>query len=112
MNVNKKRKLRRKPGWYFIACIVGILVLYTGMNFTRGVYRIWRLSHIKNEEIKAIHDTEVQIEKLELEIERLKTDSLYIEEIARKEYGMIKKGEEVFHITLPDTTKRGDKDGR
>ena len=105
--MNKKRKIKRKPGWYLIASIVLIIVLYASMNFSKGIYKIWRLSRIKNEEIKAIHNVKEEIEKIEIEIERLKTDSLYIEEIARKEYGMIKRGEEVFHITLPDTAKRG-----
>ena len=110
--MNKKRKIKRKPGWYLIASIVLIIVLYASMNFSKGIYKIWRLSRIKNEEIKAIHNVKEEIEKIEIEIERLKTDSLYIEEIARKEYGMIKRGEEVFHITLPDTAKREEKDGR
>ncbi len=107
MNVNKKRKLKRKPGWYIITSAVIIIVLYASINLSKSVYKIWRLSRMKNEEIKAIHDITEDLEKIELEIERLKTDSLYIEELARKEYGMIKKGEEVFHITLPDTSDKG-----
>lgn len=47
---------------------------------------------------------------LEREIERLTSDTLYIEEIARKEYGMIKKGEEVYHISLPDSGEQKKKD--
>lgn len=34
--------------------------------------------------------------KLEQEIEKLKNDSAYLEEIARKEFGLVKKNEIVF----------------
>ena len=66
---------------------------------------------MKTEE-KALNDDHQKKEALMKEIERLNTDSTYIEEIARKEYGMIKKGEKVFHITLPDSANKGKKDAR
>ena len=112
MILNKKRKLKRKPLWYLITAVIFIIVLFTCVNFSKGIYKIWRFSRLKNEEIKAIEDLNKENEKLELETERLKSDSIYIEELARKEYGMIKKGEEIFHITLPDTITKGKKDER
>lgn len=100
----KKRKIKRKPGWYVITTIILVIVLFAAINFSKGIYKIWRLSRIKYKEEKALNDAVNEKGLLEREIEKLKTDSLYIEEIARKEYGMIKNGEEVFHITLPDST--------
>ncbi len=76
------------------------------------MYKIWRLSRIQHTEERALKSTIEEKKRLESEIERLKTDSLYIEKIAREEYGMIKKGEEVFHITLPDTESEGENDER
>jgi cell division protein FtsB len=38
------------------------------------------------------------------EIERLKNDSAYIENIARKELGMVAKGEVVFKVPNPSST--------
>ena len=47
-------------------------------------------------------------ELLEAEIGRLEADSLYIEEIARREYGMVREGEEAFRLTLPDSAGNGE----
>ena len=49
---------------------------------------------MKHREEKALNDAIKEKELLELEIEKLTEDSLYIEEIARKEYGMVKNGED------------------
>lgn len=38
-------------------------------------------------------------EKLRAEIERLKNDPVYLEEIAREKYGLIKKNEQVFDFS-------------
>ena len=110
--MKKKRKLKRSPGWYLVTIIIIIAAFIISFNFSKGIYKIWILSRQKKTEEKAINKAVKEKENLELEIKRLKTDSLYIEEIARKEYGMIKKGEEVFHITLPDTAAKGKKDER
>ncbi len=46
-------------------------------------------------------------EKLQEEIERLKNDLVYLEEIAREKYGLIKQNETVFDFSRPqkDSTK-------
>jgi len=105
----KKRKIKRKPAWYIITSVILIIVFFASINFSKGIYRIWRLSWIKHKEEKALNDTIKEKELLELEIEKLTEDSLYIEEIARKEYGMVKNGEEVFRITIPDSVTEGGK---
>jgi len=76
------------------------------------MYKIWRLSRIKHTEEKTLKSAIEEKKQLESEIKRLKTDSLYIEEIAREEYGMKKKGEEVFNITLPDSSSEGKNNER
>ena len=57
-------------------------------------------------EQKALKESLERKETLEKERNRLLSDSTYIEEIARKEYGLIKKGEKVFQISLPDSEKK------
>jgi len=108
----KKRKKRHKPVWYLFTTIIIIIVFYAFLNFSKGMYKIWRLSRIQHTEERALKSTIEEKKRLESEIERLKTDSLYIEEIAREEYGMIKEGEEVFQITHPDTASEGENDDR
>jgi cell division protein FtsB len=74
------------------------------VNSGRSLVQILRLSKMKTEERKAGNELERKKTRLQLEIFRLTSDSLYIEEIARREYGMVKRGEEVFTISPPDTT--------
>ena len=108
----KKRRSLRKPGSFVITAAIVLIVLYGGMNFSKGLHRIWRLSRMKKQELRAIEQTKEEIGRLEDEIVKLRSDSVYIEEIARREYGMVKNGEEVFHITLPDTMDEGKNDGQ
>jgi len=108
----RKRKLKRKPFWRLLTLFFVIAVLFVCVNFGKGVYKIWRLSQIKHSEEKKMRNGLEEKQRLEHEIERLTTDSLYIEEIAREEYGMIKKGEEVYHISLPDTTAQEKDSGK
>jgi len=107
-----KRKKKRKLRWYLAIISILLIASLAVTNFSKGIYRIWRLSRIKSTEGKALNRAIEEKKKLEHEIEQLKTDSLYIEEIARKKYGMVKKGEEVYHITLPDTVEEVNKDVR
>ena len=104
----KKRKIKRKPAWYIITSVILIIVFFASINFSICIYMIWQLSWIKHKEEKALNDAIKEKELLELEIEKLTEDSLYIEEIARKEYGMVKNGEEVFRITIPDSVSEGE----
>ncbi len=108
----KKRKIKHTPVRYLFTTIIVIIVFYAFFSFSKSMYKIWRLSRIKHTEERALKSAIGEKKRLEDEIERLKTDSLYIEKIVREEYGMIKEGEEVFHITLPDTTSEGENDDR
>jgi cell division protein FtsB len=81
--------------------VLFILGLYI---FGRSAYTIWRLSVLKKAEEKSVRIIEAERDSLKNEINRLTSDSLYIEEIARSEYGMIKPGEKTYRITLPDST--------
>ena len=105
----RKRKQKQNPLRYIIAAVVLAVFVYVSFGASKSVYKIWRLSRIKSAEEKTLKSAQGEKKQLELEIERLKSDSLYIEEIAREEYGMIKEGEEVFQITLPDSSSGGKK---
>ena len=104
----KKRKKKHTTTWYVLRIIIVVVACYVLFSFSKGMYKIWRLSRITHTEEKALKNALEEKKQLESEIERLTTDSLYIEEIAREEYGMIKEGEEVFQITLPDTASEGE----
>lgn len=103
----RKRKLKQSPAKRLLAAILIAIALYGVFGFARGTWRIWRLNRLKQTEEQAIKEANEDIRALQMEIERLQTDSLYIEELARTRYGMIKEGEEVFRIVLPDTSIHG-----
>jgi len=101
----RKRKLRKRPGWYLVVTLLLLVGGYGAIKSGQGLYRVWRLSRMMRQEEKAYREDLARKEALETEIEMLTNDSTYIEEIARREYGMKKKGEKVFQITLPDSNK-------
>ena len=98
-----RRKLKRKPGWYLIAGIVSIIMLYFLYNTGRKVNDIWHLMRLKRSEGKDLRRAMDLRDELLHERGRLLNDSTYIEEIARREYGMHKNGEKVYYITNPDS---------
>jgi cell division protein FtsB len=62
-----------------------------------------------------IKELEKENKNLKTEVEKLKTDPLYIEKIARKELGMTRQGEIIYRITPvspaenPEQNKPADK---
>lgn len=108
----KKRTVRKKT--YHkgrIVLIAALAVVLLGMiNSGRSLLKILELTRMKKEEQRARDESILKRDSLQEEVYRLQNDSLYIEEIARREYGMLKEGEETWNITLPDTTKRMNED--
>jgi len=100
-----KRKRKRKPGWYLLVSLVFVIALYFFYNSCRNIKEIVRLIRMKHHEEKVLLEAQKKKNALQREKERLLNDSTYIEEIARREYGMIRKGEEIFQISLPDSEK-------
>ena len=106
------RKKRRKPGWYVIAALISLFALYFLSNTGRNVAEIVKLELLRRGEVKSIRKARERREALKMEKDRLLNDSSYIEEIARREYGMKKKGEEIFYITNPDSDEADGNDGK
>lgn len=98
------RKKRRSPGKIILFGVLVVVILGL-VNSGRSLLKIWELSHLKQEEQRTLDGKLQKRSELQKEVYRLRNDSLYIEEIARREYGMLKDGEESLLITLPDTTK-------
>lgn len=95
-----RRSLSRR-----ILLLAGLVIAgYLLIGFGQGAWQIWRLTRIKWTEERSLDEVTAEKTAIEQEIERLKTDSLYIEELARRQFGMVKEGETVFRITLPDST--------
>jgi len=72
----------------------------------KGILHLFRLQ----EELARIKEANIKIEeenrKLREEVKRLQVEKRYIEEIARKELGMVKEGEVIYQFELPDDKNR------
>jgi cell division protein FtsB len=101
LNQREKRALRR-----IILAVVVLSFLFLVFAPGRGL-----LSHrTMKKEIQALvrDNRTLQHRNIELaeEIERLKNDEAYLEQLAREKYGMLKKNEEVYELRTPRTKKK------
>ena len=88
----------------FLIVTVAVLAVLGIASSWRSLPNIIRLNRMKTEEKRLRAGMEKERNRLRLEVYRLTNDSLYIESIARKEYGMVRKGEEVFNVPSTDST--------
>ncbi len=87
-------KIKKIGRWVVVAVVALVLsFLFTGNNSIINLYS----SHLdikkKEREIQKKHG---QIDSLATEIKKLKTDTLYMERIAREKLGMAGKNEKVY----------------
>ncbi len=86
---------------YIVLIVILFLVVVMAIQLLFGQNSIPRQQQVKDE-IAAyqaqIESLQTVIESRSAEIERLKSDSLYKEEILRTRYGMSKKEEKVFQL--------------
>jgi cell division protein FtsB len=85
--------------------IFGILTFFG----EKGVFHLFRLqkelARVKEKNFKL----EGENQTLKEEVKRLKSDKRYIEEIARKELGMVKEGEIIYQFDTPSKGKESSK---
>jgi len=90
--------------------LISLLVLGAFTFFgEKGILQLLRLQkevgRIKERNIKQ----EEENQKLREEVKRLQRDKRYIEEIARKELGMVKEGEIIYQFDFPNHKKQDSK---
>jgi cell division protein FtsB len=90
----------------FLFLILGFFTFFGD----KGILHLLRLqkevSRIKEMNLK----TEEENRKLREEVRRLQHEKRYIEEIARKELGMVKEGEIIYQFDSPNEKKLNSKD--
>ena len=78
----------------------------------KGILHLFRL----RKELIRIEEKNLKLEgenqRLKEEVRRLKSDKRYIEEIARKELGMVKQGEIIYQFDPPGDKNSKDKKGK
>jgi len=86
----------------FLFLIFGFLTFFGD----KGIVHLLRLQkewvRIKEANVKM----EEENRKLREEVKRLQYEKRYIEEIARKELGMVKEGEVIYQFDVPDDKKK------
>jgi cell division protein FtsB len=89
----------------FLFLILGFLTFFGD----KGILHLLRLQ----KELVRIKEMNIKMEeenrKLREEVRRLQHEKRYIEEIARKELGMVKEGEVIYQFDLPDDKKQNNK---
>jgi cell division protein FtsB len=83
--------------------LIPILLLISVMIFfaffgNKGLLQVYRLRKELKEIERANTDLQRENERLKAEIEHLRTNKKYIEELARRELGLVKKGEIVYQF--------------
>lgn len=84
--------------------VMAFILLFTVFG-DRGLFRIYRLRNEKEQTQKRMEELTVENERLKKEIEALKSDRKYIERIARKEFGLVKKDEIIYQF--PSDAEKG-----
>ena len=93
-----------------ILVIIFLLILGAFTFFgEKGIFNLFRLQ----KEVVRIKEKNSKLEEenqgLREEVKRLQTDKRYIEEIARKELGMVKEGEIIYRFDAPPKEKENSK---
>jgi cell division protein FtsB len=87
-----------KKRMYFIPA--GFILLF--LSFTifgeRGLLRIFHLNQEKEDLQKRSALIRAENEQLKREIEALKTDRRYLESLARKDFGLVRKNEVIYQF--------------
>ncbi|WP_310599070.1 septum formation initiator family protein [Desulfobulbus sp.] len=95
----------RKTLWFLGAAIVVLFLLWVMFAPGRGLFHYLRL----NKEIAALSEENVRLEAKNTElledINRLRSDDKYLEEVARKKHGLLRKNETVFEFEPPKKKK-------
>ncbi len=94
-------KARPNVFWPAVGAIVVLLVLWVlfapGSGYLHYKKAQRQLGAIEQENLRLQRDNEA----LRQEIGRLKTDEAYLEEVARKKHGLLKKNERVYEFNSP-----------
>jgi len=92
---------------YFLLLLLCLALIFGFLTFfgDKGILHLIRLQ----KELARIKEANTKMEeenrRLKEEVRRLQYEKRYIEEIARKELGMVKEGEIIYQFDLPASEK-------
>lgn len=80
-----------------ILLIVSVMIFFTVFG-DKGLLQVYRLKRELKEIEQVNRELQQENERLRAEINNLRTNKKYIEELARRELGLVKKGEIVYQF--------------
>lgn len=103
--------LRKKSLFFFILVIFLLFGFFTFFG-DKGILHLLKLK----KELARLKEVNAKVEeenrKLKEEVRRLQHEKQYIEEIARKELGLVKEGEMIYQFDLPQDKMNQKKENR
>ena len=99
----------RKRGILFLILVFFLVLGLLTFFGDKGVLQLLRLQKELSRIKETNKGTEAENRKLREEVRRLQNEKRYIEEIARKELGMVKEGEIIYQFDSPRNDKETSK---
>lgn len=94
---NKQTRQKRKIAWgILVAFLLFLGYLYIGGDY--GLWQHWKLTRKRDQLVKELATLRREQDSLRVVIRKLKSDSSYIEKVAREKYNMGKPDEEIIRI--------------
>jgi len=87
-----------KKRMYLVPAVFILIFLSFTIFGERGLLRIYHLDREKEEIQQRAAILKAENDKLKREIEALKTDRRYLESIARKDFGLVRKNEVIYQF--------------
>jgi len=81
------------------AAIILLILLWVVFSSHTGIVRFFQANREKEAVLTANKDLEEKNKQLQDEIDRLENDPATIEEVARKQFGLIKKNEIIYDFS-------------
>ena len=78
--------------------LLSVMILFTFFG-EKGLLKVYRLRRELREIERANMELRRENERLRAEIDNLRTNNKYIEELARRELGLVRKGEIVYQFS-------------
>ena len=78
--------------------ILFLILLLLGIIFIPGYLRIRKLAWENRSLEQEIAQIELENKRLKEEYERLKSDPIYLEQVAREKLGVVREGEVIYQV--------------
>jgi len=78
--------------------LIGSVMIFFTVFGDKGLLQVYRLKRELKEIERVNRELQQENERLRAEINNLRTNKKYIEELARRELGLVKKGEIVYQF--------------